>query len=265
MARTSGSTNSATCQFFICNADATSLDGQYAAFGRVIAGMDTVDKISAASTDINDRPTSEQKMASVSVITKEQAQAEVEAEKESEPEEKDPSLLSGKHYVQITMQDGGKITLELNADIAPITVTNFISHVNAGTYDGLIFHRVVAGFMIQGGDPTGTGYGDPSIPTIKGEFSLNGIENSISHLRGVISMARSQHPDSASCQFFICHADATSLDGQYAAFGHVIAGMDTVDAIAGAATDVYDRPTTEQKMASVVVITEDQARQEANA
>ena len=133
--------------------------------------------------------------------------------------------------VKIEMTDGGVITLELNASAAPITVANFEKLVKEGFYDGLIFHRVIAGFMIQGGDPTGTGMGG-SEETIKGEFAINGVNNPIRHERGVISMARTQVPDSASSQFFICHADAFFLDGQYAAFGKVVDGMDVVDRIA---------------------------------
>ncbi len=159
-------------------------------------------------------------------------------------------------YAQITMEDGGVITLELYGQTAPITVANFKKLAEAGTYDNTIFHRVIQGFMIQGGDPTGTGYGDKSIPTIKGEFSANGVKNSLSHDRGVISMARSQKYDSASSQFFICDSGnyKSSLDGNYAAFGKVIAGMDVVDKIAAIATDANDRPTSIQRMKSVRII-----------
>ena len=138
--------------------------------------------------------------------------------------------LSGKHYVEISVENYGNIKLELDADIAPITVTNFINLVNSKFYDGLTFHRVSSGFMIQGGDPKGDGTGG-SDKTIKGEFAVNGVENSISHVRGTISMARSNDYNSASSQFFIVHEDSTFLDGYYAAFGHVIEGMDVVDAI----------------------------------
>ena len=133
--------------------------------------------------------------------------------------------------VQIEMSDGGIIKIELDPKAAPITCANFEKLVSEGFYDGLIFHRVIAGFMIQGGDPTGTGMGG-SDENIKGEFKINGINNPLSHKRGVISMARSQRYNSASSQFFICHADATFLDGQYAAFGHVVEGMEVVDRIA---------------------------------
>lgn len=140
-------------------------------------------------------------------------------------------LLSGKHYAVITVKDYGEISLELDADTAPITVTNFVNLVNKGFYDGLTFHRVIDGFMIQGGDPEGNGTGG-SDKNITGEFAANGIKNDLKHERGVISMARSKLPDSASSQFFIMHETAAHLDGQYAAFGKVTSGMDVVDKIA---------------------------------
>lgn len=155
--------------------------------------------------------------------------------------------------VIITMEDGSQIKLELDREAAPITVANFEKLVNEGFYDGLIFHRVISGFMIQGGDPTGTGMGG-SKETIKGEFKANGIENNLSHKRGVISMARSSKYDSASSQFFICHADAAFLDGSYAAFGRVVEGMETVDKIASVKTDAKDRPLVEQKMKTVRLV-----------
>lgn len=143
---------------------------------------------------------------------------------------KDSKLLSGKHHVEINVKDYGTIKVELDADEAPITVTNFIKLAQDGFYDGLTFHRIISGFMIQGGDPKGNGTGG-SDETIKGEFSENGVKNSISHVRGTISMARSSDPDSASSQFFIMHQDGTYLDGQYAGFGKVTDGMDVVDKI----------------------------------
>ena len=152
--------------------------------------------------------------------------------------------------VEITMENGGVIKLELYPEIAPITCANFVKLANDGFYDGLIFHRVISGFMIQGGDPQGTGMGG-SKETIKGEFKINGVANPVSHERGVISMARSQFYNSASSQFFICHADAKFLDGQYAAFGKVVEGMDVVDRIADTPTNRDDRPLCEQKMKQV--------------
>ncbi len=157
--------------------------------------------------------------------------------------------------VRIEMENGGIIELELYEDKAPITVKNFKNLVKRGFYDGLIFHRVISGFMIQGGDPTGTGCGG-SGENIKGEFASNGVKNDISHLRGVISMARSQRPNSASSQFFIMHADGKFLDGEYAAFGKVTKGMEVVDEIAGVKTDYSDRPIIDMRMKSVTLIEE---------
>ena len=149
----------------------------------------------------------------------------------AETETADIELLSGMHHAEITVKDYGVIKLELDADEAPITVTNFVELANSGFYDGLTFHRIMDGFMIQGGDPTGTGSGGSS-KKIKGEFSQNGVENNISHTDGVISMARAQNPDSASSQFFITVADAVFLDTAYAAFGHVTEGLDVAKQIA---------------------------------
>ena len=157
--------------------------------------------------------------------------------------------------IQIEMENGGIIKLELYPDVAPITVSNFVSLVKRGFYDGLIFHRVIDGFMIQGGDPTGTGAGG-SGKTIKGEFSKNGVENDISHVRGVISMARSRSMDSASSQFFIVQSDSTYLDGSYAAFGRVTEGMDVVDEIAKVKTGLRDRPVEDVVIKSIKVVEE---------
>ena len=154
----------------------------------------------------------------------------------------------------LTMEDGGKIVAELYPEKAPQSVRNFISLANKGFYDGLIFHRVISGFMIQGGCPQGTGMGGPGY-CIKGEFKLNGVKNNLSHKRGVLSMARAQSPNSAGSQFFIMHQDAKHLDGQYAAFGKVTSGMDVVDAIASTKTGPNDRPVAEQKIASITVDT----------
>ena len=159
-----------------------------------------------------------------------------------------------KPIATIAMADGGIIKLELNYDAAPNTVKNFIMLANNGFYDGVIFHRVISGFMIQGGDPTGTGMGGPD-HHIKGEFANNGIKNDLSHTRGVISMARARAYDSAGSQFFICHADAKFLDGDYAAFGAVTDGMDVVDRIAETPTDRSDRPYEDQVMQTVRVDT----------
>ena len=155
--------------------------------------------------------------------------------------------------VQIEMQDGGIIKIQLYPAVAPITCANFEKLVKEGFYDGIIFHRVINGFMIQGGDPTGTGMGG-SKETIKGEFKSNGVTNNLSHTRGTVSMARTNVKDSASSQFFICHEDSTFLDGDYAAFGVVTEGMDVVDRIAGVDTDFRDKPVREQKMKKVTII-----------
>ena len=149
--------------------------------------------------------------------------------------------------VVIEMENGKKIKLELYPDKAPITVENFLKLVKDGFYDGLIFHRVIKDFMIQGGDPQGTGMGGAK-DKIKGEFLMNGVPNDLKHERGVISMARAQNPNSASSQFFICHKDSFFLDGQYAAFGRVVDGMDAVDEIAETRTDNNDRPLNHSKM-----------------
>lgn len=156
-------------------------------------------------------------------------------------------------FVKIEMKNGDGIVLQLDERSAPITVANFKNLVSRGFYDGLIFHRVIAGFMIQGGDPTGTGRGG-SDKNIKGEFTANGVFNPISHTRGVISMARRDDPDSASSQFFICHGDSQFLDGKYAAFGKVVEGMEAVDKIALCPTDRADRPLREQRMAHVYFV-----------
>ena len=142
-------------------------------------------------------------------------------------------LATGKHHVEIAVKDYGTVKVELDADAAPITVTNFLKLAKDGFYDGLTFHRIISGFMIQGGDPLGNGTGG-SEETIKGEFSENGVENELSHIRGAISMARARAYDSASSQFFIVHEDSVFLDGQYACFGYVTDGMDVVDAICDA-------------------------------
>ena len=154
--------------------------------------------------------------------------------------------------IKIEMQNGGIMKLELDAKAAPITVANFEKLVSEGFYDGLIFHRVISGFMIQGGDPMGTGYGG-SKETIKGEFAANGVKNPISHKRGVISMARSQMPNSASSQFFIMHQDGEFLDGNYAAFGHVVEGIEVVDEIASVATDPRDKPLTDVVIKTITI------------
>ena len=157
--------------------------------------------------------------------------------------------------VTIEMENGGVIKAELYPEIAPNTVNNFVSLVKKGFYDGLIFHRCISGFMIQGGCPLGTGTGDPGY-SIKGEFTQNGFKNDLSHSRGVLSMARAMDPNSAGSQFFIMHADGPFLNGQYAAFGKVTEGMDVVDGIVAIPTDWNDRPREDQRMKKVTVDTQ---------
>ena len=157
--------------------------------------------------------------------------------------------------VTITMEDGSVMTAELYPDIAPNTVNNFISLIKKGFYDGVIFHRVISGFMIQGGDPEGTGAGGPGY-SIKGEFSQNGFRNDLAHTEGVLSMARTMDPDPAGSQFFIMHRRSPHLDGQYAAFGKITDGMDVVNQIAGVRTDPWDRPTVEQRIKTMTVDTQ---------
>ena len=158
--------------------------------------------------------------------------------------------------IRITMKDGGVIDLELDSKAAPITVENFEKLVKDHFYDGLIFHRVIPGFMIQGGDPQGTGMGGPGWH-IKGEFAANGWDNPISHKRGVISMARAQDPNSAGSQFFIMHGDASYLDGQYAAFGKVVRGIEVVDKIAGVPTSRWNnRPYEDQVIDTIRIVEE---------
>ena len=156
--------------------------------------------------------------------------------------------------VTITMESGDTIRLELYPEVAPISVNNFISLVKKNFYDGLIFHRVIKGFMIQGGCPDGTGMGGPGY-SIKGEFAMNGVENNLKHTEGVLSMARAMNPNSAGSQFFIMHENSPHLDGQYAAFGKVIEGIEVVDKIAQTATDYMDRPLEDQRMKTVTVET----------
>lgn len=166
----------------------------------------------------------------------------------------DTNLLEATDMVQIIMEDGGVIKIELYGDIAPITVENFKKLINEGFYDGLIFHRVIEGFMIQCGDPTGTGMGG-SDETIFGEFKKNGFDNSLKHERGVISMGRKGNDNnSASSHFFICHADASHLDGIHATFGKVIEGMDVVDKIAKVETDGNNKPLVDQRISTMTLI-----------
>ena len=262
MARNSVSMDSASSQFFICHADSTHLDGDYAAFGRVVYGMEVVDSIATVETSyLTNKPIDPVKIISIDFVTLKETPnigaPTTIPEDTSKPEtilddlSKIEVSKDATEYVSIEVADYGTIVLELYPDVAPITVANFQKLVGEGFYDGLIFHRVIENFMIQGGDPKGDGTGG-SAETIKGEFSANGVKNDLSHVRGVVSMARRSSPmDSASSQFFICQADSTYLDGQYAAFGRVIYGMDTVDSIAKVTTNVQDKPLTDVVITSI--------------
>lgn len=162
--------------------------------------------------------------------------------------------MTANPIVTITMEDGSVMKAELYPQLAPISVNNFISLINQKFYDGLIFHRVIKGFMIQGGCPDGTGMGGPGY-SIKGEFSQNGVDNDLKHTEGVLSMARAMHPDSAGSQFFIMHKTSPHLDGSYAAFGKITEGMDVVNRIAESETDYSDRPLSPQRIRSITVDT----------
>lgn len=178
-------------------------------------------------------------------------EAPAEEPAETEQAEEPAAEPIGIHHAEIVIKDFGTVKVELDGDTAPITVQNFMDLANAGFYDGLTFHRIMEGFMIQGGDPNGDGTGG-SDKTIKGEFSANGVNNDISHKKGVISMARAQDPDSASSQFFIVQEDSEFLDGQYAAFGHVTEGMEFVDIIAKEAKPIDDNGTIPKEEQPVI-------------
>ena len=170
----------------------------------------------------------------------------------SEQNSEENKYSKGTHHAEIVIKDYGTIQLELYADTAPITVANFAKLADEGFYDGLTFHRIISGFMIQGGCPQGTGMGGPGY-SIKGEFSSNGFTNNLRHERGVISMARTMMPNSAGSQFFIMHKNSPHLDGQYAGFGRVIEGMDVVDEIANTPVDRGDRPKADQRIKTMTV------------
>ena len=235
MARTEDP-NSASSQFFIVHEDSTFLDGSYAAFGWVTEGMEIVDAICTSTKVEDDNGTVLAK--NQPVIKDIRVTGEIDSTQNPGNNAQDTSLLtrdsegllSGKHNVEIEIENYGTIALTLDADMAPVTVTNFINLVKDDFYNGITFHRIISGFMMQGGDPEGTGMGG-SEQNIQGEFAANGIVNTLSHTRGVISMARANVPNSASSQFFIVHEDSTFLDGNYAAFGQVTNGIEVVDAI----------------------------------
>ncbi len=229
--------DSASSQFFICHAKSAHLDGQYAAFGRVVEGLEVVDSIATVATDSNDAPTEKVVIEYAKLVYGADNIESIDTTEETRADWGRGDSIN----VEMSVKDFGIIKLTLDHKQAPITVENFVSLVEEGFYDGLTFHRIIENFMIQGGDPRGTGTGG-SDQTIKGEFAANYVNNTISHKRGVISMARSSDYNSASSQFFICHADSTYLDGNYAAFGYVTEGLDVVDKIATVETDDSDYP-----------------------
>lgn len=232
MAR-SNSMNSASSQFFIMHEDASHLDGSYAAFGEVVSGMDVVDGIANTKVRSDDSPKKPVEIVKAEFVKKAPTTPVVDAVNSD-------FTVTGTttEFVRLTVNytdknrvyRQGEIIVELYPDVAPITVENFQKLVREGFYNGLTFHRIIEGFMIQGGDPKGNGTGGTT--PIKGEFSANGVQNDLLHTRGVISMARTDDMNSGSCQFFIMHEDSADLDGKYAAFGKVVSGMDTVDGIA---------------------------------
>jgi len=249
--------DSATSRFFIVHEDSPQLNGQYAAFGKVTEGIEVVDMIATEDTDKNARPVNDIVIEYVTVTDTYDRDYVTERERiDIEGLYEDPIC------VEMSIRDYGEITLELYPRLAPITVGNFVSLAEEGFYDGLIFHRVIKDFMIQGGDPEGTGMGG-SGKNIKGEFSQNGVFNPLSHKRGVISMARGSYSmDSASSQFFICHADNISLNGSYAAFGRVIEGIEIVDKIAAVKTNGSDKPLTDVVIEYVRVSGSDEKEEE---
>ena len=241
--------DSASSQFFIMHQDAPHLDGQYAAFGRVLSGMDVVDLI-CSSTPVADQngtvPFSYQPV--ISAIRR------IDSPDAAVPMLLDspdfiPTGFTPTDYVQMEIEGYGTIVAGLYGDLAPITVANFLRLVDEGFYDGVTFHRIIYGFMMQGGAPAA---GVPAPERIKGEFSANGVDNPILHIRGVLSMARARDNDSASSQFFIMHKDAPHLDGQYAAFGQVVSGMEVVDLICRTARVIDGNGTVQAGYAPVV-------------
>ena len=260
MARRGDDMNSASSQFFICHQNFASGNGDYAAFGYVVYGMETVDKIARVKTNSGDKPQTDVVITSTKF-------ANVPAEAliaPPDPLDLLPVSTEATDYVLLDVENYGKILIHLYPDEAPETVANFKALVADGFYDGLTFHRVIRGFMIQGGDPMGNGTGG-SDTTITGEFESNGIENRIPHIRGVLSMARNvKNPDdeesknSASSQFFICQgaeSNLSHLNGDYAAFGYVLEGMDVVDKIANVSVNNNNKPRTTVRITSIKFVT----------
>lgn len=253
MARKGNDYNSATSQFFINTVDNAGLDGQYATFGMVTEGMEVVDAIAAVETDADDRPLTDVVITSIRVIEGADNVTTTAPATTSEPDD----IVSVDPYadpIHIVMElaDFGTVKADLYPRVAPLTVAHIVSLIEDGFYDGLTIHRVDPGFVIQGGDPAGTGMGVEGQETIKGEFASNGVDNPLKNDRGVLAMARlGNDNDSATSQFYINLADNDFLNGDYATFGKVTEGMDVVDAVAAVETDASDRPLTTVVITSI--------------
>jgi len=247
--------DSASSQFFIVHQDSSGLDGSYATFGGILKGFDVLDNIAETKTGDNDRPVNYIVIKDVIINLKGKTYPEPEKiininEDYFLPER---YMTNSNPEVTINFDNGMHITLELFPEIAPLTVENFLSLAEDGFYDEVIMHRIIKGFMIQGGDPDGTGYGG-SDTTVKGEFKNNNVSNPLSHVRGVISMARGGNDNnSASSQFFIVHSDSAFLNGDYAAFGVITDGLDTLDEIANVETDTGDKPLEDITITSIEI------------
>jgi len=257
MARTSNDYNSASSQFFIMHDDNAGLDGDYAAFGKMTDGFDTLDSIATVPVQYNAYKTErsvpvDEVVLEYVIITGTYDRDGADAADNTEPLEtkSEEELYADPVNVEISVKNHGVITLELYPNLAPITVENFLNLAKSGYYEGSVFHRVIEDFMIQGGA------GDQSAKSIKGEFSSNGVYNPLKHTRGVISMARTEIPNSASSQFFICHKDSSHLDGDYAAFGKVIKGIEVVDSVATVPTGYGDMPEEDVVIEYVKVLGE---------
>lgn len=257
MARRGNDYNSATSQFFINTTDNTHLDGQYATFGMVTEGMDVVDAISKVPTNANDKPLTDVVISSIRIIEGAgNASLTTTVTTETTPQEMpttDP--YADPVHIVIEFAGFGTVKADLYPGVAPLTVAQIVSLINEGFYDGLTIHRIDPGFVIQGGDPAGTGMGVDGQQTIKGEFSANGVENPLNNDRGVLAMARlGSDYDSATSQFYINLADNDFLNGYYTTFGMVTEGMDVVDAIAAVETDASERPLTAVVITSIRIV-----------
>lgn len=239
--------DSATAQFYICVKDVPGFDGAYAAFGQITEGLDILDQLAALETNTNGLFVTPPRIRTVRVDAKGYPEARESIQAEDMRKMTYPTFT-------IKLANGGEMKGELYPNMAPNTVANFISLANKGFYDGLIFHRVIPGFVIQGGDPKGTGTGGPGY-SIKGEFKSNGVNNTLLHTYGVLSMARSQANDSAGSQFFIMMGTSPHLDGSYAAFGKITEGMEHADKIVAVKTGANDKPVQNQVIESIRVET----------